>query len=163
MDIARKIIYIITLLLAFMQTVKADVAYDEPFRFITQENGLSGETVSSILTDHLGQVWLATSNGVSRFNGKRIVTFSFSGEGRGATYVYDLSEGHDGTLYAATSKGVFILQKGSNHFTHIFPPFLKLRRFSQQPAYSISAIATGCISTMENISKQSLSAPQKWA
>lgn len=125
MDIARKIIYIITLLLAFMQTVKADVAYDEPFRFITQENGLSGETVSSILTDHLGQIWLATSNGISRYNGKRIVTFSFSGEGRGATYVYDLSEGSDGTLYAATSKGIFILQKGSNHFTHILPTIPK--------------------------------------
>ena len=125
MDIVRRILYTVILLLVLTQTVKADVAYDEPFRFITQENGLSGETVASILTDHFGQVWLATSNGVSRFNGKRIVTFSFNSEGRGATYVYDLSEGHDGTLYAATSKGVFILQKGSDRFTHILPSISK--------------------------------------
>ena len=125
MNIVRRILYIITLLLAFVQAVKADVVYEEPFRFITQENGLSGETVSSILTDHLGQVWLATSNGVSRYNGKRIVTFAFNGEGRGATYVYDLSEGSDGTLYAATSKGIFILQKGSNHFTRVLSSISK--------------------------------------
>ncbi len=125
MDIARKIIHIITLLLALTQTIKADVAYDEPFRFITQENGLSGETVASILTDHLGQVWLATSNGVSRYNGKRIVTFSFNGEGRGATYVFDLCEDRNGTLYAATTKGIFILQKGANHFKRILPSIAK--------------------------------------
>lgn len=125
MDIARRILYIVTFLLALTQTAKADVAYDEPFRFMTQENGLSGETVADILTDHLGQVWLATSNGVSRFNGKRIVTFSFNVEGRGATYVYDLSEGRDGTLYAATSKGIFILQKGADRFKHILPSISK--------------------------------------
>lgn len=125
MNIVRRILYIITLLLAFVQTVKADVVYDEPFRFITQENGLSGETVSSILTDHLGQVWLATSNGVSRFNGKRIVTFSLSREGSGSTYVHELCEGHDGMLYAATSKGIFILQKGADRFKHILPSISK--------------------------------------
>lgn len=125
MDIARRFIYIVTLLLTLTQTIKADVAYDEPFRFITQENGLSGETVASILTDHLGQVWLATSNGVSRYNGKRIVTFSFNGEGRGATYVFDLCEDRNGTLYAATTKGIFILQKGANHFKRILPSIAK--------------------------------------
>lgn len=125
MDIARRFIYIVTLLLTLTQTIKADVAYDEPFRFITQENGLSGETVASILTDHLGQVWLATSNGVSRYNGKRIVTFSFNGEGRGVTYVFDLCEDRNGTLYAATTKGIFILQKGANHFKRILPSIAK--------------------------------------
>lgn len=125
MDIAHRFIYIVTLLLTLTQTIKADVAYDEPFRFITQENGLSGETVASILTDHLGQVWLATSNGVSRYNGKRIVTFSFNGEGHGATYVFDLCEDRDGTLYAATTKGIFILQKGANHFKRILPSIAK--------------------------------------
>lgn len=125
MDIARRFIYIVTLLLTLTQTIKADVAYDEPFRFITQENGLSGETVASILTDHLGQVWPATSNGVSRYNGKRIVTFSFNGEGRGATYVFDLCEDRNGTLYAATTKGIFILQKGANHFKRILPSIAK--------------------------------------
>ena len=88
---------------------RADIVNDEVFHFVTKEDGLSGESVSRIMPDHLGRMWLATSDGVSLYNGKRIVTFKPGGEG---TYVFELCESEDHTIYAATGKGIFAKRKG---------------------------------------------------
>ena len=95
---------------------RADIVNDEVFHFVTKEDGLSGESVSRIMPDHLGRMWLATSDGVSLYNGKRIVTFSLGGDGN---YVFDLCESEDHTIYAATVKGIFTKRKGEADFQQI--------------------------------------------
>lgn len=97
---------------------RADIVNDEVFHFVTKEDGLSGESVSRIMPDHLGRMWLATSDGVSLYNGKRIVTFRPGGEG---TYVFELCESEDHTIYAATGKGIFAKRKGEADFRQIHP------------------------------------------
>lgn len=101
---------------------RADIVNDEVFHFVTKEDGLSGESVSRIMPDHLGRMWLATSDGVSLYNGKRIVTFKPGGYGN---YIYDLCEGEDHTIYAATGRGIFEKRKGEADFRQIHAEIVK--------------------------------------
>lgn len=90
-----------------MAIVHADIVNDEVFHFVTKEDGLSGESVSCIMPDHQGRMWIATSDGVSLYNGKRMVNFKMSSDGTCPNYVYDICESEDHTIYVATNKGIF--------------------------------------------------------
>lgn len=95
---------------------RADIVNDEVFHFVTKEDGLSGESVSRIMPDYLGRMWMATSDGVSLYNGKRIVTFKVGGDGN---YVFDICEGEDHTIYVATGRGIFEKRKGEGEFRQV--------------------------------------------
>ena len=112
--------YITLLLLTFcMMTAHADIVNDEVFHFVTKEDGLSGESVSRIMPDHLGRMWIATSDGMSLYNGKRIVTFKMSRDGSYPNYVYDICEGGNHSIYVATGKGIFEKRKGDGDFRQV--------------------------------------------
>lgn len=111
---------IILLLLALcMVNVHADIVNDEVFHFVTKEDGLSGESVSRIMPDHQGRMWMATSDGMSLYNGKRIVTFKMTADGTHPNYVYDICESEDHSIYAATSQGVFEKKNSDKEFRNI--------------------------------------------
>ena len=95
---------------------RADIVNDEVFHFVTKEDGLSGESVSRVMPDHLGRMWVATSDGVSLYNGKRIVTFKPGGDGN---YIYDLCESEDHAIYVATGRGIFEKRNGEADFQQI--------------------------------------------
>lgn len=42
---------------------------------LTQNDGLTGETVHSMITDHNGLTWIATNSGVNVYNGKTMDSF----------------------------------------------------------------------------------------
>jgi signal transduction histidine kinase/ligand-binding sensor domain-containing protein/HPt (histidine-containing phosphotransfer) domain-containing protein/FixJ family two-component response regulator len=50
---------------------------DGEFKFshLTTEAGLSGNVVNAILEDHYGFVWFATSSGLNRYDGRKIISF----------------------------------------------------------------------------------------
>ena len=48
---------------------------DFNFRNINISDGLSNNTVSSVVQDKLGQIWFATSNGLNKYNGKDFTIF----------------------------------------------------------------------------------------
>lgn len=93
--------------------------------FIGYNDGLSGESASRMITDHNGQVWVATTNGVSMFNGKRVVSYGVVGDERKRNNVIDLCEGADKSIYAATNDGVFELKLGDSQFRPILPEITK--------------------------------------
>ena len=65
------------LLLVGSATCHADVVGSDILNYVTRENGLAGESVSSVIFDSQHRVWMGTNNGVSMYNGKRIVSFRF--------------------------------------------------------------------------------------
>ena len=110
--------YYILFVLLFLGVagIRADIVNEEVFHFVTKENGLSGESVSRIMPDHEGRMWLATSDGVSLYNGKRMVTFKMSRDGQYPNYVYDICEDEQHTIYVATLQGIFEKKKGESAF-----------------------------------------------
>lgn len=97
----------------------SDVRDDEIMRHLTVENGLTGESVSRIVTDRLGQVWITTSNGINRYNGKVLVTYKLPEVYGISSYAFDICEGSNHSIYVATKSGVFELAFGDKSFKRI--------------------------------------------
>ncbi|MDY4409252.1 MAG: hypothetical protein SPE56_00235 [Prevotella sp.] len=67
-------------------TAAEEATYDVSRRFnnrqwaeVTKENGLSGQTVVKMISDHNGMKWIATSAGVDVYNGHTIFNIPLPG------------------------------------------------------------------------------------
>lgn len=76
-----------------------------PVRAFTLADGLAGNHVHDIFSDSRGLLWLATSDGLSRFDGERFRTW-LREDGLPSSEVGSVVEGADGSLWIATTGGV---------------------------------------------------------
>ena len=86
------------------------------FVTFTTKDGLAGDTVRDILESEDGVLWIATTGGVSTYDGESFTTLSDYGDTR-ATYsftaegdhrdIWDLLEDRHGRFWIATMDGVF--------------------------------------------------------
>jgi signal transduction histidine kinase/ligand-binding sensor domain-containing protein/DNA-binding response OmpR family regulator len=83
-------------------------------------DGLSSNTVRSIIQDNRGFMWFGTENGLSRFDGRSFKNFrSVYGDSTslGNNYVYTLYEDRQGRIWTGTEGGVYIYDPWSEHFS----------------------------------------------
>lgn len=104
------------MLLLCLPVALAETTGGEDLHCLNKENGLSGGTVSRIMIDHTGQVWIATRDGVDRYNGRQIVNFRVPRRGVTGNYTFDIVEGEPGQLFIATQEGIFQLGYGDRNF-----------------------------------------------
>jgi len=78
---------------------------------MNKQAGLQDETIYSQQADGSGNLWLATSNGISRINIHSPVTI-FSDKNGLNGHVLDIVRFH-GSLYVATNYGISVLERGS--------------------------------------------------
>src|SRR5271169_4383176 len=74
------------------------------FKYYAHEQGLEDLTVSCLLQDRTGFLWLGTMNGLFRYDGAR---FQIA-EGLPSTRIFSLAETADGSLLVATREGLAI-------------------------------------------------------
>ncbi len=98
---------------------------DEPMRTLTIADGLAGESVYHVMTDHGGRVWIATVNGINMYNGQRLTTYRLTDRQHRQVTVSMLCETRDHTIYAATDMGLYKLMPGSDQFVHTLPEVQK--------------------------------------
>ncbi|MFH1321228.1 MAG: two-component regulator propeller domain-containing protein [Bacteroidota bacterium] len=99
------LIFIINCL--FLSTVKS-FAQQYNFRSYTVEDGLAQSTGNEIIQDRNGYLWIATSGGVSKFNGlsfQNITTL----EGLINNRVLSIIEDSEGFIWLGTSEGISII------------------------------------------------------
>jgi len=78
------------------------------FRRLDTGDGLSGDSVYSMLQDRLGYLWLGTFSGLSRYDGSRVVVYRpvpGDPESLPSSLIFDLHEDSIGTLWIATDGG----------------------------------------------------------
>jgi signal transduction histidine kinase/ligand-binding sensor domain-containing protein/DNA-binding response OmpR family regulator/HPt (histidine-containing phosphotransfer) domain-containing protein len=78
------------------------------FEHLTTRDGLSQSTVNSILQDSLGYVWLATENGLDRYDGDSIREYRRergNEHGLASDYIWSVAEDAHGDLWLATDGG----------------------------------------------------------
>lgn len=100
---------------------KPMVSTHRPMVNLTLTDGLAGETVRSFMTDHNGMVWMATTGGANIFDGKHLQTLRIPNEKGYNQEIYDLCETRDGTVYAATERGLYRLLLATDSFEPFLP------------------------------------------
>jgi signal transduction histidine kinase/ligand-binding sensor domain-containing protein/CheY-like chemotaxis protein len=80
------------------------------------EDGLPENSVQAVVQTRDGYIWLATQEGLVRFDGIQFTVFDKSNTPQlGSSYVLALCEGHDNSLWIGTNRGICRLKNG--HFT----------------------------------------------
>lgn len=104
-------------LLLFLQFVASASALAQrlPVRTYTASDGLAGDDVRAIMQDARGFLWIGTTSGLSRFDGREFRTYG-TGDGLPHLSVTDLLQDDDGTLWVATAGGLARLTTGAQSF-----------------------------------------------
>ena len=76
-----------------------------PVRSFGIEDGLAGDSVTRILQDGRGYLWIGTTDGLSRFDGARFLNYGME-EGLPHARINDLVVTRDGTHWVATRGGL---------------------------------------------------------
>jgi len=77
-------------------------------------NGLSNLSVRALAQDRAGLLWIATSNGIFRFDGHRFTRYGVD-MGLAEDSVQYVTVDRGGAVYAGTSKGISVLRAGRFH------------------------------------------------
>lgn len=114
-------------ILIFLLTIQSIVAQhlDIRFRHITIEDGLSSNTVWSVVQDRDGFMWFATDDGLNKYDG---YNFTIYRSKKGNTLsllsnrIIDILADEQGNLWIGTSHGLNYFLREESHFLQIEPP-----------------------------------------
>jgi len=106
------------------------VIYDKLFiddpqvRFIrlTTDDGLSHNRVTDIIQDKNGFVWIATIDGLNRYDGKQFEVYTHNNDNYTSltsSYTTCLKEDVNGNIYIGTKSGLNIYNRISNNFSSV--------------------------------------------
>lgn len=91
-------------------------------RVFTTDNGLSSSLVNAIYQDRNGMVWIATEDGLNRFDGAKITVYKHNPDDEYSlchNYVRTLAEDNDGNLLIGTYNGIQIYDPVKDCFSKI--------------------------------------------
>jgi ligand-binding sensor domain-containing protein len=93
--------------LAVMTQVPAACNAAERYVFdvFDHERGLGNSTVTRIVRDHQGGLWVGTENGLYRYDGYRFLAFT-TAEGLASNRITAIHESPGGTLWVGTLEGL---------------------------------------------------------
>lgn len=123
-DAVEKILLtIFTFLLILLPWAESD-----GMKVLTRADGLAGESVGCICSDSQGQMWFGTTNGISMYNGKTITSFRLNDGKHRKIHTNGIVAASDGSIYATTSYGLFVLPMEQSKFKHIMPEMDVLKK-----------------------------------
>lgn len=91
----------------------------------TTDQGLSNDYIKDVLKDHQGFLWVATMNGLNRFDSHGFRRFYYQEEqpdGLPDNYVKDLALAPDGSIWTSGNKGICRIDPVSLEFRRFFLP-----------------------------------------
>jgi signal transduction histidine kinase/ligand-binding sensor domain-containing protein len=93
------------------------------FQQLTQKDGLSQNTVNAFLQDREGFMWIATQDGLNRYDGYRFKVFrQIPGDSTSLcdNFVLQLVEDVEGRIWIGTRNGLAVYDKRKGHFQRIY-------------------------------------------
>lgn len=110
--------FLLTAALTALATQAAATSEPVSFRHLTMQDGLSSNMINSTYRDSRGFVWISTANGLNRYDGYSIRTFSPGGDTQSAASnvarVWDIAGER---LLVSTSRGFFFFNKRTESFS----------------------------------------------
>lgn len=80
---------------------------------------MPNQQVESLVEDHDGNIWIATRNGLCRYDGYEILTYYHQAEDPstiGSSFIHALHVDIEGRLWASTEAGISMFRSASNDF-----------------------------------------------
>ncbi len=118
----NSIIYIIGWQLAIITTLLSQSIYPQ-FDQITTEQGLSNNRINNTIKDHKGFIWIATADGLNRYDGYKFKIFKYDPDDSTSlsdNFVYSLREDRLGNIWVGTrSAGLNKFNRKTGEFTRI--------------------------------------------
>ncbi|MGA9294653.1 MAG: two-component regulator propeller domain-containing protein [Ignavibacteriaceae bacterium] len=116
--IAKGISILFILILLPLMAVEAQYQ-DFRFEHITTDNGLSKASVTCILQDHQGFMWVGTFNGLNRYDGYDFTVYTYNQNNPHSishNYISSMIEDHEGKLWIGTSDGLNTYDRSKDNF-----------------------------------------------
>lgn len=110
---------ILTAVLLIAASVLNGQAIKNKFTHFTEQNGLSSNVVNCIIQDHLGYIWIGTSNGVTRYDGYEFKNFTVVPKDSNFLQIpltTSLYEDSKGNIWIGSVGGVTKYDRGKNSF-----------------------------------------------
>ena len=108
-----------TLWALFTSALPCVVAYQLPTKIYTTADGLAGNRIDSIFQDSRGFIWIATSDGLSRFDGYRFLNYTVE-QGLPENAVSDFRESRRGDYWLGNGIGVYRFDpRGAQRFIRV--------------------------------------------
>lgn len=95
------------------------------FRKLGVQDGLAGANVSCFLQDHNGFMWMATNNGLSRYDGYNFVNYRFNSKDTNSVVnndILSLLEDNSQTMWIGTVSGLQRYNSSRDNFTYFNLP-----------------------------------------
>src|SRR5207247_899399 len=136
---ARIRILIPSLLLAALSLAASAMAAPvRPIRFdrLSLEQGLSQSTVMDILQDQRGYIWLATEDGLNRFDGLSFKVYKHDPAEQSSlpsSFVWDVEQDTAGNLWSATTSGLAMWERSTDRVVRqekLAGRYLRVLRFA---------------------------------
>lgn len=119
----------VMIFLMWILAVMPETAFGQRLVFnkITYDDGLSHNTVLSVMRDKSGFLWIGTRDGLNRYDGYRIKTYRRDTSNKSSistnNYIYALAQNDtDGTMWVGTQDGLNIYHPSTDNFTRVPPP-----------------------------------------
>ena len=123
--IPQALTFMVTCLLAVSQALAIDdIGASYQFRHFDKAQGLSNLSVSCILEDRNGFIWVGTTNGLNRFDGVRYKNYFADQNKPGklpSNVIYALAESRDGSIWVSTYNHLAVYNPEKDTFTTFKP------------------------------------------
>jgi signal transduction histidine kinase/ligand-binding sensor domain-containing protein len=108
-QIGMRVFFFIVILFSGIGLLKAQIPATSQMLSFTVSDGLSDNYVRSIAEDSFGFVWLATANGLNRFNGQDLVTYYTTNSNLPSNEIFEVRKVADETLLLGTGAGAVLM------------------------------------------------------
>ncbi len=117
-----RVIFLFILAVHFSAYAQNPIYSDPYLKFdqLTKKNGLTSNYILDIYQDREGYIWVATNDGLNKYNGYTFETFiNLPGDSLSISdnLISSLAEDDKGNLFIGTKKGLNLYNKKSNTFT----------------------------------------------
>ncbi len=122
---ARRLIALIFVLGCCYYNVSSTERQDYRFRLFTQQEGLPGSTIFDIMQDHYGFIWIATRNGLSRYDGYDFKNFLYQANDSTSLHSNRLTcllQDENENLWIGTTNGVAFMHYSTETFSKVLLP-----------------------------------------
>lgn len=140
-----KKIITLTIFILIIQYALAQTAYlNLNINTLNINNNISHSTVTSILYDTRGFVWLGTAFGLNKYNGHELKTYVHNPQQKlsiPSNYINFIIEDQQKTIWVSTMKGLVKYDRNTDNFHHILPDSILM---VQTYAFTPSSILFGC-------------------